>query len=66
MFQLDYQDRQTRRVLRQLEVRDREQLRQALEARRQQRRFRRLVGRTMVSIGRRLDADPVHQPARSR
>ncbi|CAN5299514.1 hypothetical protein BH24CHL7_BH24CHL7_14270 [soil metagenome] len=40
--------------------------RERLVARRPQRRIRRLVGRSMVTIGSRLVADPINEPARSR
>ena len=40
--------------------------RERLVARRPQHRIRRLVGRSMVTIGSRLVAEPVNEPARSR
>ncbi len=65
MLKHPYESEQHHR-LRQRELRESVRRRRAVGARRPQRRIRRLVGRSMVSIGSRLAAEPVSERARSR
>jgi hypothetical protein len=65
MLRHPYESEQVHRQ-RQRELREAVRHQRLSRARRPQRRIRRLVGRSMVSIGSRLAAEPSHEGARSR
>jgi len=65
MFPLDYRDLENERHLRLRDLRFRHHERHLAAGRRRRRRLRSLLGRALLSLGRRLVANPSHERARS-